>query len=324
MRVQLRKVVEQMIGDPPDRLVGRVDTIACEAWPSIPGWPGPGEREHPLYHLANGVRRVTIVDGRPLVHDKIPPESSSMISQGHFGYHRSVEYEADLARVASAIGNRARARILDRLLQGDALPASELAADAGVALSTASGHLETLADVGLVAVERQGRQRRYRIARPEVARAIEALAVIAPRRPVTSLRTATSAERLRAGRMCYDHLAGRLGVGLTEALVTTRALRLHDGGFSVTRGGERLFRDLGLELPMIRERKRAFAIACLDWTERRVHLAGALGAALCEDLLARAWVERRGSGRAVALTDSGATNLLWFDLDIGRFVTVGK
>ncbi len=222
-----------------------------------------------------------------------------MVPDPYFGYHRSVEYEAEVAVVAAAIGNRARAAILDRLLDGDALPASELAAEAGVGLSTASGHLDSLVKLGLIGVEPNGRQRRYRMAGPDVARAIEALAAIAPRRPVSSLRQGALADRLRAGRTCYDHLAGRLGVGLTEGLVRKGALRLRDGSFSVTRRGERIFGDLGIDLQALRLQRRAFAIPCLDWTERRTHLAGALGGALCEQLLAVGWVERRGPARAV-------------------------
>jgi DNA-binding transcriptional ArsR family regulator len=217
-----------------------------------------------------------------------------------------MESRADVALVAAAIGNRARASILERLLDARSAPAGTLADVAGVARSTGSAHLEILIDAGLLSVERHGRQRRYRLASPEVAHAIEALATIAPRRPVTSLRGATSAERLRTARTCYDHLAGRLGVALTEALVTRGMLRLRDGVFIVTRKGEAAFTDLGIDLTVARLRKRAFAIPCLDWTERRMHLAGALGAALCDRLMTLGWIERPGSGREVVLTTTGA------------------
>jgi len=211
----------------------------------------------------------------------------------------------DIARVAAAIGSRARASILERLLDARSAPAGTLADVAGVARSTASAHLEMLIDAGLLSVERQGRQRRYRLASPDVAHAIEALATIAPRRPVTSLRDATSAERLRTARTCYDHLAGRLGVALSEALVATGALRLRDGAYLVTRKGEVVFSALGIDLTAARLRRRAFAIPCLDWTERRMHLAGALGAALCDRFMTLGWIERSGPGREVALTTAG-------------------
>jgi DNA-binding transcriptional ArsR family regulator len=213
---------------------------------------------------------------------------------------------ADIALVAAAIGNRARASILERLLDAQSAPAGTLADVAGVARSTASAHLEILIDAGLLSVERRGRQRRYRLASPDVAHAIEALATIAPRRPVTSLRGATSAERLRTARTCYDHLAGRLGVAVSEALVTRGMLRLRDGKFVLTRKGEAVFTELGINPTMVRLRKRAFAIPCLDWTERRMHLAGALGAALCDRFTTLGWIERPGPGREVVLTTTGA------------------
>jgi hypothetical protein len=199
--------------------------------------------------------------------------------------------------------------MLDRLMDGNAHPAGDLAREAGVALSTASGHLSALADAGLVVAMPSGRQRRYRLARPEVARAIEALAVVAPRRPVSSLRTASEAERLRAGRTCYDHLAGRLGVAITEALVARRAVRARAGTYVVTATGERLFVTIGIDMDAAHRRRRRFAFACQDWTERRSHLGGALGAEVCGRMFALEWVARLGPGRAVALTERGSTGL---------------
>jgi DNA-binding transcriptional ArsR family regulator len=227
-----------------------------------------------------------------------------------------MDTEADVVAVTRVLANRARLAMLELLMDGRAHPAGDLAREAGVALSTASGHLAELARAGLVQAEPAGRQRRYRLSRPEVARAIEALAVIAPRRRVSGLRTASAAVRLREGRTCYDHLAGRLGVGITDALLARRALRASDGGFEVTGHGERLLGRIGVD-SAARERRRAFAPACLDWTERRSHLAGALGAELCDRMFELGWVERRGSGRAAALTQAGSAGLrelLEFDL----------
>jgi DNA-binding transcriptional ArsR family regulator len=230
-----------------------------------------------------------------------------------------MDAEADVAAVTRLLANRARLAMLELLMDGRAHPAGDLAREAGVALSTASGHLQALAHAGLVETEPAGRQRRYRLSRPEVARAIEALAVIAPRRRVSSLRAASAAERLRQGRTCYDHLAGRLGVGITDALLERRALRGSDGGFEVTGPGERLFGRLGVDVDDARERRRAFALACLDWTERRSHLAGALGAELCDRLFELGWVERRGSDRAAALTEAGSVELReLLELDLER------
>ena len=230
-----------------------------------------------------------------------------------------MDAEADVAAVARVLANRARLAMLELLMDGRAHSAGDLAREAGVALSTASGHLAALAEAGLVDVEPSGRQRRYRLSRPEVARAIEALAVVAPRRRVSSLRTASAAERLREGRTCYDHLAGRLGVGITDALLARRALRARDGRFEVTGPGERLLGSMGVDVGGARERRRAFALACLDWTERRSHLAGALGAELCDRLFELGWVERRGSGRAAALTEAGSAGLKeLLELDLAR------
>jgi DNA-binding transcriptional ArsR family regulator len=220
-----------------------------------------------------------------------------------------MESEADVAAVAAVLASRARTAMLDLLMDGRAHPAGDLAREAGVAPSTASGHLAALAEAGLVVAEPSGRQRRYRLFGPEVARAIEALAVVAPRRRVSSLRSASAAERLRRGRTCYDHLAGRLGVSVTEALVARRALRAEGDAFALTRSGERLLGSIGVDVPAARERRRAFAPACQDWTERRSHLAGALGAEVCARFVELGWITRRGPGRAVALTDEGSGKL---------------
>ena len=230
-----------------------------------------------------------------------------------------MDADPDVAAVTRVLANRARLAMLELLMDGRAHPAGDLAREAGVALSTASGHFAALARAGLVQVEPAGRQRRYRLSRPEVARAIEALAVIAPRRRVSSLRAASAAERLREGRTCYDHLAGRLGVGITDALLARRALRVRDGGFEVTGQGERLLEQIGVDVGAARARRRAFALACQDWTERRSHLAGALGAELCNRLFDLGWGERGGSGRAAALTETGSEGLReLLELDLER------
>lgn len=220
-----------------------------------------------------------------------------------------MDVEADVAAAARVLASPARTAMLELLLDGRAHPAGDLARESGVAPSTASAHLAQLVDADLVDAEPSGRQRRYRLTRPEVARAIEALAVVAPRRRPSSLRAASAAERLRHGRTCYDHLAGRLGVGVTDALVARRAIRGRDGGFELTRSGERLLGSIGVDVDAAHDQRRAFALACQDWTERRSHLAGALGADLCERLFVMGWIARIGSGRAVALTSEGSIEL---------------
>jgi len=220
-----------------------------------------------------------------------------------------MESEADIAAVANALANRARTTMLDLMLDGRSHPAGDLARQAGVAVSTASGHLAGLVDVGLVRMQRSGRQRRYRLAGPQVARALEALATVAPRRPAASFKATSEAERLRAGRTCYDHLAGRLGVAITAGLLSRRALRRNGETFRLTRAGIELLGGLGVDVASARSRKRGFALACLDWTERRSHLGGALGAAVSERLFALDWVRRDGPGRSVAMTEEGARSL---------------
>ena len=221
-----------------------------------------------------------------------------------------------VAEVARAIANGPRAAMLDLLLDARSHPAGVLAREAGVAPSTASGHLAALVDHGLVTIEDVGRQRRYRIAGPDVAHAIEALAVLATPTSVSSLRQAASARQLRDARTCYDHLAGRLGVAVTEALVSQRALRRTDGGFEVTPSGRSLVEGIGVDLEGARRRRRGFALACLDWTERRSHLGGALGAAICDRFVELGWVRRRPAGRAVLLSDHGAKGLAGLGIEL--------
>jgi DNA-binding transcriptional ArsR family regulator len=220
-----------------------------------------------------------------------------------------VKYEPDVAAVARLIGNPARATMLDLLLDGRAHSAGELASEARVAPSTASSHLTNLVDGALVTAERVGRHQLYRIADPHVARAMEALAILAPARQGRSLRQATSDSHLRWGRTCYDHLAGQLGVALTDALVVQRILRPREEAFAITHSGEDRLAALGVDIVSARKRRRGYALVCIDWSERRPHLAGALGAALCDRLLSLGWIRRRPAGRAVIVTDEGRRRL---------------
>jgi DNA-binding transcriptional ArsR family regulator len=217
--------------------------------------------------------------------------------------------DADLATVASLIGDRRRAGILLALLGGEALPARELASRIGASSSLASAHLAKLLDGGLVEAQRRGRERHYRIAAPEVARALEGLLAIAPHRPPATLRESARGRAIRRARTCYDHLAGELGVGLTEALERQGSLTGADGAYVLTATGERRLRALGLDLDALRRRRRPFARQCADWTERRPHLAGSLGAALADRMLELRWVERLPNSRALAVTPQGAREL---------------
>ncbi|MFD7402947.1 ArsR/SmtB family transcription factor [Streptomyces sp. NPDC059866] len=216
----------------------------------------------------------------------------------------------ELARLAGLIADETRAACLLALLDGRAWTAGELARHAGVAASTASEHLHRLVAGGVLAEERQGRHRYVRLADARVAQLVEDLAAqVAPgavvRRP-RGLRETSSGSAMARGRTCYDHFAGRLGIAVTDAL-TARGLLLPSEeratGFALTDAGLRWFDSAGIALD--RTSRRPLARACLDWTERRPHLAGAAGAALCRHALDAGWCVRIGSARAVKVTPEG-------------------
>jgi DNA-binding transcriptional ArsR family regulator len=210
--------------------------------------------------------------------------------------------DADIAPVAALLGDPARARMAQALHDGRALPAGELARRARIAASTASEHLARLVDAGLLAVERTGRHRYYRLASLEVAHAIEALAAIAPPARPRTLREATIGDALAEARTCYDHLAGRLGVALAEALVARGAVEDRGDAFVLGPGATVLLEQLGIDSL---SKGRPPVLRCLDWSERRPHVAGALGAALCARALEAGWVERLPTSRAVRVTPAG-------------------
>ena len=209
--------------------------------------------------------------------------------------------------VASALADRTRARMLEELLGGAPLPAGALAARVGVAPSTASEHLAKLERAGLITIERRGRAREARLAGPEVAEALEALARIAPdtERPI-GLKQVNGRAALREARSCYDHLAGRAGVKLTDDLLARGALVERDGAFVVPPDAYgHYIETFGVD-PAQLHGCRPLARPCQDWTERRPHLAGALGAAILSALLERGYVARRPDGRALNVTARGA------------------
>ncbi|MCE6997995.1 helix-turn-helix domain-containing protein [Saccharothrix sp. S26] len=212
----------------------------------------------------------------------------------------------ELAALAALLADRSRARFLLALLDGRAWTSSELAQAAEVAPSTASEHLSRLVKGGLLVERRQGRHRYVQLAGPKQARLLEdLLAYLGPTdQPKRTLRASAADQALRRGRTCYDHLAGRLGVAITDAM-TTRGLLTDD--LAVTDDGVTwLERELAFTPPTTR---RPLSRACLDWTERRSHLAGTVGAHVCAHLHERGWVRRVGTGRAVRLTPTGATAL---------------
>jgi DNA-binding transcriptional ArsR family regulator len=263
-------------------------------------------------------------------------ENASAPAETSARYGQAMQGDADIAAVAGVIGDRSRSRVLLALGDGRALAASVLAQEAGVAASTISEHLAKLVDAGLLSVESHGRHRYYRLAGPQVARLLESLAQHAPAAPVTSLRQGTRANAIRAGRYCYDHLGGRLGVSLMQALLERGILAGGDGRFrpgpgrpglsrsgasrpgrdrlsapgadvdyQLTAAGEAWARGFGIDIDAVRSRRRPMVRYCVDWSEQQHHLAGALGAAIADQLLTRGWIERAPTGRAVRVTEAG-------------------
>jgi DNA-binding transcriptional ArsR family regulator len=215
-----------------------------------------------------------------------------------------------MAQLAALFADRTRASMCLALLDGRAWTAGELARHAGVARSTASEHLDLLVSADVLAEQRQGRHRYLRLADPEIAELVETLASYAPpdRDHPRTLRTVTMRAALAQARTCYDHLAGALGVAVTDAM-TDRGLLSRDGGWAITPAGLDWLTSLGADTQALHTARRAMVRTCLDWTERRPHLAGAAGAALCSRLFAAGWIERTGSHRAVRLTTTGESAL---------------
>ena len=218
-------------------------------------------------------------------------------------------HEPRLARVAAMVADPARSRMLSYLMSGEYASAGELAAAASVTPATASGHLAKLRDARFVVCEPRGRHRYYRICDAEVAHALEALALVAEREVHDRVWTQPGRQRLRYARCCYGHLAGQLGVALFDALRAERGLAPgDDGAYALSEAGRTWLASLGLE-PAPATRRRRFAYPCLDWSERRDHLAGQLADELYLHFVERGWL-RRGDGRVVALTPAGQRELL--------------
>lgn len=218
------------------------------------------------------------------------------------------DHEPRLARAAAMVADTARSRMLSHLLSGDFATAGELATAASVTPATASGHLGQLLDAGFVVCEPRGRHRYYRLAGAEVAHALEALALVAEAGARDSAWSRPERARLREARCCYGHLAGRLGVRLFETLLARQGLQVEASGYRLTDEGRGWLAGLGITLQPPTA-KRRYAYACMDWSERRDHLAGQLADELFAHSVAQGWL-RRGDGRAVELTPAGRRHLL--------------
>ncbi len=235
--------------------------------------------------------------------------------------------DADIASIGALVADPGRAKILLALGDGRALPASVLADEAGVAVSTASAHLGKLVTGGLLRVERHGRHRYFRIAGPQVGELIEALARVSPPAPVRSLKQGSKAQAVRFARTCYDHLAGMLGTHLMEAMLDQELLTGGDGVFDpdaaredrlatpgidldyrLTPSGVRELKAFGIDFDSLPNR-RPLIRYCVDWSEQRHHLAGSLGAALTTRMIDLGWVRKADRSRAVHVSDEGFDGL---------------
>ncbi|WP_214484775.1 helix-turn-helix transcriptional regulator [Bacillus sp. SM2101] len=211
----------------------------------------------------------------------------------------------NISYIAKLIAEPTRAIILDCLMSNQALPASELAYMAKVSHPTISSHLSKLVEGNLLIAEQHGRHRYYRLANQEVAEVLEKLGTIAPTVQVRSLRQSDQLKQVRYARTCYDHLAGELGVKITEKLIDKEFLTLEDGEYVVTNQGKKWFLNFGINIEEANTKRRIFAKPCLDWSERRYHISGWLGSAIAKLFFEQEWITKAEKNRAVHLTKKG-------------------
>lgn len=215
----------------------------------------------------------------------------------------------DIAPIAALIGNPAASEMLLALMAGPALTVTELAAEVGLALPTVSGLLARLERANLVAVERQGRHRYFRLAGPEVATALEGMMPLAARAGLLRTRLGPREPALRHARSCYDHLAGNLAVKIFDKLVAGRIVEKRDDRLRLTPEGRRFFLKRGIDIDALVQSRRPLCRACLDWSERRAHLSGALGAAIFQTILSRKWAARVRRSRVVRFAAGGESKI---------------
>ncbi|KAF6582799.1 MULTISPECIES: ArsR/SmtB family transcription factor [Paenibacillus] len=226
--------------------------------------------------------------------------------------------QSNVAMIASLVSEPSRAAILTALLDGRFHTASELAHMAGIKPQTASFHLAKMTEAQVITVEKQGRHRYYGIQDPEVAQVMESLLSIAPPVPIKSFKQASENEAIRLARTCYDHVAGHLGVQLMSFFMQKGILSEDQDGLHITQQGEIFFADFQINLKNTRQKRRSFSHKCLDWSERRHHLAGALGSALLDRLFELHWVEHLPTTRAIRITAEGKRGFKEvFSIEIG-------
>lgn len=210
-----------------------------------------------------------------------------------------------IAEIAALVGDPARATMMSALLDGRALTASELASAARITPQTASAHLAKMTGAGLLSVVRDGRHRHFKLASPAVADMIDGIVAVALAKRPRYRPLSRQARALGAARICHGHLAGRLSIALTDSLVAGKLVVLDDEAAEITATGIRFLSEFGIELPTRRAIRRHFCRLCLDWTERRPHIAGAVGAAIAKRCFALGWMERMKRSQAIVVTPLG-------------------
>ncbi|WLD94699.1 helix-turn-helix transcriptional regulator [Alkalihalobacillus sp. AL-G] len=215
----------------------------------------------------------------------------------------------DLTKIVSLLNDASRAAILDLLMDGKPHPASELALFAKIKPQTASFHLNKMLEIGIVSVERHGRHRYYKLTNNDVACLIESLYSVSPQSKPNSFNEARERKQIEYARTCYDHLAGFVGVQVTDALSKKGYIEKMELDFIVTQTGENFFENLDIDIDFHESKRRSFARCCLDWSERQHHLAGSLGNALLESMFDRNWIKRIPKTRAIEVTSTGKSEL---------------
>ena len=218
-------------------------------------------------------------------------------------------YQKQFVQISELIGDKARATMLWCLLDGRAYTATELALCADISAQSASNHLKKLLLANLLAVEKQGRHRYYRFQSPDVAQVIESMAGLITINSQTKEKILPKATPITYARTCYDHLAGKFGVALTQALIHKNIITLANQTYEVTAIGEEWLNQLDIDLVQLRRQKRAFAYPCLDWSERKHHIAGALGAAILKAFLHKQWIKKKPGSREISITPKGKIEL---------------
>ncbi|WP_456315028.1 ArsR/SmtB family transcription factor [Pseudomonas shirazensis] len=218
--------------------------------------------------------------------------------------------ENQFIKTATLIGDATRAAILWNLLDGRAFTATELAIAAGTSAQNISMHLAKLLEADLICVEKQGRHKYYRFSSKEVAYAVEAMANLIPKPKTASKKETEDYPPIKYCRTCYDHLAGKIGVALTDSLLEQKIIVNKNNVFEISSEGQKWFFDFGINLEEAQKQKRIFLKPCLDWSERRNHLAGSVGAMLLNKMISEDWIRRTKNSRAIIVTGKGEKELL--------------